>query len=43
MGEGYLHEHFIALGKQISNIQKLVLRTRGRGLDQPIYMIKPGD
>jgi len=43
MGEGYLHKYLIALGKQISNIQKLVLGTRGRGLDQPIHMIKPGD
>jgi len=43
MGEGYLHEYLIALGKQISNIQKSVLGTRVRGLDQPIHMIRLRD
>jgi len=43
IGEGYLQEYLIALGKQINNVQKLVLEARGRGLDQPIHLIKPGD
>jgi len=43
IGEGYLQEYLIASGKQVSNIQKLVLGTRGRGLNQPTHMTKPGD
>jgi len=27
----------------MNNVQKLVLEARGRGLDQPIHLIKPGD
>jgi len=43
MGDRYLHKYLIALGKQISDIQKVVLGTRDRGLDQQIHMMEPRD
>ncbi|XP_049649628.1 protein NYNRIN-like [Accipiter gentilis] len=43
LGAGYLCDYMVSLQKQLENINKQVLGTRARGLDQPIHPFKPGD
>lgn len=43
LGEGYLQKYMMALGNELSKINKRVVGTRVKGLDQPIHPFKPGD
>lgn len=43
LGAGYLCDYMVSLQKQLENINKQVLGTRARGLDQPIHPFKPDD
>ncbi|XP_027593940.2 uncharacterized protein LOC113996813 [Pipra filicauda] len=43
VGEGYVREYLISLSKQLSKINKQVMSTRSRGIDQPLHNISPGE
>ncbi|KAK4811185.1 hypothetical protein QYF61_019816 [Mycteria americana] len=38
-----LRRYLIALGKQLQEVNKLVVSTRAWGLDSPVHLFKPGD
>ncbi|KAK4811134.1 hypothetical protein QYF61_019765, partial [Mycteria americana] len=42
-GEISLRQYLIALGKQLQEVNKLVVSTRAWGLDSPVHLFKPGD
>ncbi|GAB0196130.1 hypothetical protein GRJ2_002078300 [Grus japonensis] len=42
-GEEIMTSYMVALGKQLSRIEKHVVGTRSRGLDGPVHNIQPGD
>ncbi|KAK4811121.1 hypothetical protein QYF61_019752, partial [Mycteria americana] len=43
LGNNYLQNYVISLGKQLEKINKTVLGTRAKGLDHPIHLFSPGD
>jgi len=43
LGNQYLQNYVISLGKQLENINKNVLSTRAKGLDHSIHPFSPGD
>ena len=43
LGNQYLQNYVISLGKQLENISKNVLSTRAKGLDHSIHPFSPGD
>lgn len=42
-GDEIMTSYMVALGKQLSKIEKHVVGTRSRGLDGPVHNIQPGD
>ncbi len=42
-GDEIMTSYMVALGKQLNKIGKHVIGTRGRGLDEPVHDIQPGD
>ncbi|KAK4806797.1 hypothetical protein QYF61_005593, partial [Mycteria americana] len=43
LGNNYLQNYVISLGKQLEKINKTVLGARAKGLDHPIHPFSPGD
>ncbi|KAK4810860.1 LOW QUALITY PROTEIN: hypothetical protein QYF61_008832 [Mycteria americana] len=43
LGNNYLQNYVISLGKQLERINKTVLGARAKGLDHPIHPFSPGD
>ena len=43
LGNQYLQNYVISLGKQLERISKNVLGTRAKGLDHSIHPFHPGD
>ncbi|KAK4811058.1 hypothetical protein QYF61_016344 [Mycteria americana] len=43
LGNNYLQNYVISLGKQLEKISKNILGTRAKGLDHPIHPFSPGD